>query len=89
MNRNYTKEESLAWKQSLKGITADKLTDWAMEQPFPGSNTWPPKHPIWDSFLPGMKSPRDAWKDSELVKCAVQNMFWIIKIGRASCRERV
>ena len=53
-------------------------------KPFPGTEKWPAKHPIWDSFLPGRKSPKAAWTDEKLFKMAIKNM---IKILSASIAE--
>ena len=74
----YSKEDSLRWRQSLDGVSYKEIVKWAMKQPFPGNSKWEAKNPIWDSYLPGCKSPREAWKDKELLTAAVQNMFWIV-----------
>lgn len=74
----YSPEDSLHWKQSLDGVSYKEIVKWAMKQPFPGNSKWPSEHPIWNAFLPGCMSPRDAWKDKDLLTAAVQNMFWIV-----------
>lgn len=42
---------------------------------FPGTIKWPANHPIWDSFLPGKVSPKEAWNDEKLFKRAIKNMI--------------
>lgn len=67
-------------KNELWGITQDMLVDWCMNNPFPGtwSGKWEANHPIWDSFLPGCLSPRQAWNSEQHIRLAVQNLFWIL-----------
>lgn len=45
---------------------------------FPGTQKWEANHPIWDGFLPGHKSPKDAWHDEKLFRRAIQNLIKIL-----------
>lgn len=47
-------------------------------KPFPGTSKWPAEHPIWDSFLPGHVSPKDAWHDEKRFKAAIKNLIWML-----------
>lgn len=64
-------------------VNVDQLVDFCSTQPFPGNSVWAPNHPIWDCFLPGKISPKEAWKDTRMLRKAVENMFWIINKGLA------
>ena len=62
------------------GLEKEQIIDFCLRSELPGTKTdkWPGNHPIWDSFLPGYPSPRDAWKDETYVTKAVDNLFWIL-----------
>ena len=45
---------------------------------FPGTPRWKANHPIWEGFLPGHKSPKDAWNDEKLFRRAVRNLIKIL-----------
>lgn len=62
----------------LFGLNREDVFDICWNSEFPGNSKWPANHPIWDAFLPGCKSPRDAWNDADLLSQAVNNMFWIL-----------
>lgn len=88
--RNYAKEHNLNhlecydtndfyWcLKDLFGYDMEDVFDICMHSPFPGNSAWPHNHPIWDCYLPGCKSPRDAWHDEKLLWEAVKNMYWIL-----------
>ena len=44
---------------------------------FPGSDKWPADHPIWDCFVPGHSSPKDAWSNIHIFHAAVKNLISI------------
>jgi len=54
-----------------------KLIDLCLNSEFPGTDKWPAAHPIWDCWLPGHKSPKEAWKDKKLLERAVNNLIWM------------
>ena len=64
-------------------------------KPFPGTEKWVANHPIWDSFLPGRKSPKAAWTDEKLFKMAIKNMIKILSTSiadgkyEAFCRKHI
>lgn len=45
---------------------------------FPGNNKWKKDHPIWDCYIPGYSSPKNAWKDEKLLTKAIDNMINIL-----------
>lgn len=71
-------KQKIIGKQELWGITQDMCISYCLSSDFPGTDKWPAIHPIWDSFLPSRKSPRDAWEDVDLLTLAVRNMYWIL-----------
>lgn len=60
------------------GVTINQLVDYCYNSPFPGTNKWPSNHPIWDCYLPGKPSPKEAWDDKHYLRLAVENLFWIL-----------
>lgn len=62
----------------LFGLSKKQLLDYCLTQPFPGTNKWPANHPIWDCFLYGYKSPKEAWSDCSCLNKAIDNLFWIL-----------
>ena len=64
---------------NLFGLTKEDIFNICINNEFPGSSRWEPENPIWDSFLPGYKSPKDAWKDEKLLMDGIKNMFWILE----------
>jgi len=60
------------------GYTKNSIVDFCLKQPFPGTKKWPANHPIWRSFLPGKKSPKEAWVDKNLLNKAVQNFINVL-----------
>ena len=68
-------------KVDYNGVTIDMLVEWCLKSPFPGNTKWTPEHPIWDAYLPGYLSPREAWSDPKCIEDAVDNMYWIIEKG--------
>lgn len=62
-------------------INEEILFDRVFGQPFPGTKKWPAEHPIWDCFLPGRKSPKEAWSDELLIKKAIKNLIKILIDG--------
>ena len=64
--------------EKFEGITKEQLLEECLKFPFPGNNKWESNNPIWDSFVPPNKSPREAWKDRECLKKAIDNLYWIL-----------
>lgn len=72
-------KETYSLDEKLFGYTIQDVIDICWGAPFPGSKAWVPEHPIWDCWVPGMPSPKQAWADNVLIERAVKNMFWILR----------
>lgn len=59
-------------------ITEEQLVEWCLKNKFPGNKKWEANHPIWKCYVPGQRSPYDAWFDETCIRKAVKNMFWIL-----------
>ena len=64
--------------QKRISINKEQLIEYCYSCPFPGNNKWVAEHPIWDCYLPGKVSPKEAWKDYKLLTKAIDNLFWIL-----------
>lgn len=62
---------------TLFGWSKAKLLEFCKNNPLPGTNKWPADHPIWDCYVAGYKSPREAWYTDSLLKKAIDNLYWI------------
>lgn len=62
-----------------KDFSVDGIVETCLNSAFPGTNKWPANHPIWDCFIPGYKTPKDAWHDKTLIIRAVINMLKYVK----------
>lgn len=60
------------------GYTQQQVLDLCLTQPFPGSSTYEPNHPIWLGYSGNCKTPLDAWKDEKLLKQAIRNWFYMM-----------
>ena len=65
-------------KKELFGYNKEDILHICLSSIFPGDSKWEPTNPIWDCYLPGNKSPREAWNDKEYLMKAINNMFWIL-----------
>ena len=63
-------------------LEREEIIRICLNSPFPGTDKWPADHPIWDSWLPGKKSPRDAWKDKKLIARAVDNLLKMYEFSK-------
>lgn len=63
----------------LFGLTQSQIVNFCLKSDFPGTAKWPANHPIWKANLPGCPSPIDGWKDENIIRAAVRNMFWILQ----------
>lgn len=80
---NTKKSTEFVVPNELESITQEMLVEYCLTQPFPGSSKWDARNPIWDAFLPGSESPRDAWFSADKITKAVKNMYWIIGKGES------
>ena len=58
--------------------TQEEVLNICLEQPFPGSKTYPSDHPIWTGYSGKNKTPLDAWKDKNILTQAIRNWFYMI-----------
>lgn len=58
-------------------LNEEKVFSICFGSAFPGTGKWPANHPIWDCFVPGHKTPRDAWTDDQIFRSAVRNLLTI------------
>lgn len=56
----------------------DMLVRWCLRNELPGNTKWCSKHPIWDCFVGDRPTPNEAWKNSEYLRKALDNMFYMI-----------
>ena len=62
----------------LWGIHKEEVIQDCMSVFFPGTKKYPEEHPIWNCNVAGKKTPKQAWKDYELMSKAVDNLYWIM-----------
>lgn len=62
---------------NLFGITKNQLIEFCLTHDFPGTYKWQANHPIWYCNISGHLSPKEAWNNDELIKKAVDNLFYI------------
>lgn len=60
------------------GYKQQEILDLCLTQPFPGSTTYEPDHPIWLGYSGSNKTPLDAWTDENILKKAIRNWFYMI-----------
>lgn len=58
-------------------ISEDEIVNRCFGSPFPGTEKWPAEHPIWDCYVPGHQSPKDAWANRTIFRSAVKNLLSI------------
>ena len=59
-------------------LSEASIFDKCFGRPFPGSSKWASDHPIWDCFVPGRMSPKDAWGHDKIFKSAIANMVKVV-----------
>lgn len=67
----------LRWFYNID-LSIDTIFNKCYGQPFPGSAKWSAKHPIWDCFVPGRMSPKDAWSNEKLFRSAISNLVNVL-----------
>ena len=65
-------------------VSEDSIVGLCKNTAFPGTQKWPANHPIWKSYVPGYKSPYNAWNDETLIRKAVKNMLKTLDDSLAS-----
>lgn len=60
------------------GYTQQDVLDICKNEPFPGSSTYEPTHPIWTGYSGNCKTPLDAWKDEDCLIKAIRNWYYMI-----------
>ena len=73
------KKEKINIPNEFYGLTKKQVLDTCLVTEFPGSEKWPADHPIWNCNVAGMPTPKEAWKDINCLKAAVDNLFWILE----------
>ena len=58
--------------------TQQEILDLCLIQPFPGSSTYPPNHPIWLGYSGNNKTPLEAWTDVDILKKAIRNWYYMM-----------
>lgn len=75
----FIEEFSLYVDNLLFPLSKDEIIDLCLKSPFPGTKKWEAANPIWDCYIPGKKSPKEAWENKKCISDAVDNMFYILK----------
>ncbi|MGN1394778.1 MAG: recombination protein NinG [Succinivibrionaceae bacterium] len=73
-----TKGIKLEKVNSLFGLTDEYILNKCLRSAFPGTKKWPADHPIWDCYVSGKLSPREAWSKPEYLIKAINNLFKIV-----------
>lgn len=60
------------------GYTQQDVLDICKNEPFPGSSTYEPNHPIWTGYSGNCKTPLEAWKDETCLIKAVRNWMYML-----------
>lgn len=60
------------------GYTQQDVLNICLKEPFPGSSTYLPEHPIWTGYSGKCKTPLDAWKDKNCLIKAIRNWFYMM-----------
>lgn len=64
--------------ESLFGVSKKQLLDFCSANEFPGTKKWPSDNPIWNCYIAGKISPREAWNSQEYLMKAIDNLFYIV-----------
>lgn len=70
----------------------DQLFNWDKESllalclhnDFPGTLKWKADNPIWDCNRAGKLTPKQAWKNEDCLKKAINNLFYMVKFSIAN-----
>lgn len=73
MNIDYEQLE----QEYLFGLSKMDVLQTCLITPFPGTQKWPADHPIWDCYIAGCISPKEAWNNEEMLLKAINNLYWI------------
>lgn len=60
------------------GYKQKDILDICLNEPFPGSSTYPPDHPIWTGYSGKCKTPLEAWKDESCLIKAIRNWMYMM-----------
>lgn len=60
------------------GYTQQDILTICKNEPFPGSSTYEPNHPIWTGCSGNCKTPIEAWKDENCLIKAVRNWMYML-----------
>lgn len=60
------------------GYRQQDVLDICLKEPFPGSSTYEPDHPIWTGSSGNCLTPLKAWKDEKCLIKAVRNWFYMM-----------
>lgn len=60
------------------GYTQQDVLNICKNEPFPGSSTYPPNHPIWTGYSGKCLTPLKAWEDETCLIKAVRNWFYML-----------
>ena len=60
------------------GYKQKDILDICLNEPFPGSSTYPPNHPIWTGYSGKCKTPLEAWKDESCLIKAIRNWMYMM-----------
>lgn len=77
-----TMEDFATWFYNddlLFNRSKQELLALCLHSDFPGSKKYPANHPIWDCNVAGKLTPKEAWKDENCLKKAIDNLFKITK----------
>ena len=73
MNIDYDQLEN----EYLFSLSKMDILQECLVTPFPGTEKWPADHPIWDCYVAGCMSPKEAWNNEEMLLKAINNLFYI------------
>lgn len=71
----------ILYDEKIFGCSKQDLINECLNTEFPGNSKWAPDNPIWDSFLPGKPSPKEAWGNRFFLDMAVSNLFYMVKFS--------
>lgn len=63
------------------GYTQQDILNICKNEPFPGSSTYEPNHPIWSGYSGNCKTPLEAWKDENCLIKAVRNWMYMLTLN--------
>lgn len=65
-------------RETLFDISKYTLLYMCINAKFPGTIKWSADNPIWNCYVAGKVSPKEAWKDPKLLLKAIDNLFDIV-----------